>query len=115
MASECVETPDVEPIVMIVGEKVALGPIRDDLALTYQRWMNDFRMLRTLRGTEPLPMTVAAAADILSGMTTRADEAAFTIYDRETMPPVGTTVIAKIDYRNRTAICGVEIGEPGAR
>lgn len=103
------------PVVMIAGERVALGPVRADLALRYQRWMNDFSMLRTLRGTEPLPMTEEAAALMVKNLSMMPDQASFTIYLRETMLPVGTTMIAKIDYRNRTGLYGIEIGEPSAR
>lgn len=102
-------------VLTIIGKKVALGPIRPDLAPEYQRWMNDFRMLRTLRGTEPLPMTEEKAAATLATIVARPDEASFTVYEREGLRPVGTTVIAKIDYRNRTAIYGIEIGEADAR
>jgi RimJ/RimL family protein N-acetyltransferase len=104
-----------EIVLTMVGKKVALGPIRADLVRDYQRWMNDFRMLRTLRGTEPLPMTEEKAAATLAAISSRPDEAIFTVYEREGLRPVGTTVIAKIDYRNRTGIYGIEIGEASAR
>ena len=45
------------PIVNIVGEKVALGPLRKDLIPTYTRWYNDFNTLRTL-GAMPVPLAV---------------------------------------------------------
>jgi hypothetical protein len=40
------ETPD-QPILNIVGEKVALGPHRRDLVALYQRWINDFEAVIT--------------------------------------------------------------------
>ena len=110
------EGASTDLVIMIEGTKVALGPVRADLTRDYQRWMNDFRMLRTLRGTEPLPMTEAGAEAVLRSFLAMRDQALFTIYEKaENMRPVGTTVIAKIDYRNRTAIYGIEIGEPTAR
>ena len=36
------------PVISILGEKVALGPIRRDLVPLYHRWINDFAVLRTL-------------------------------------------------------------------
>ena len=36
------------PIFNIVGENVALGPLRKDLVPLYTRWFNDFGTLRTL-------------------------------------------------------------------
>jgi hypothetical protein len=32
-----------EPDFIVVGEKVALGPLRRDLAAAYARWMNQHR------------------------------------------------------------------------
>ena len=48
-----------EPILMIRGEKVGLGPIRTDLATTYQRWVNELRSTRTL-ALASMPMTLEA-------------------------------------------------------
>jgi len=43
------QTPIQEhTIINIVGEKVALGPNRQDLVSLYQRWYNDFAVLRIL-------------------------------------------------------------------
>ena len=39
----------------------------------------------------------------------------FTIYERSTMRPIGNTVLAEIDFRNRSAMFGILIGEPDAR
>ena len=47
----------VQPIVNIVGEKVALGPIRKDLIPLYHRWRNDFSVARTF-DYEPGPVTL---------------------------------------------------------
>ena len=43
-----------EPILNVVGELVALGPLRRDLLPLYQRWINDLGTMRTL-GVPPLP------------------------------------------------------------
>src|SRR5512142_1412973 len=37
-----------EPVLNVVGEKVALGPLRRDLLPLLQRWINDFEVTRTL-------------------------------------------------------------------
>ncbi len=47
------DTINDEPIVNIVGGLVTLGPLRRDLLPTYQRWMNDFTVVRNL-GTPPI-------------------------------------------------------------
>lgn len=41
----------------IVGELVALGPLRRDLLPVYQRWINDFGAVRNL-GIPPRPLTL---------------------------------------------------------
>jgi hypothetical protein len=47
---------DQQPIVDIVGEKVALGPHRRELPPPYQKWIHDFEVTRTL-GARLRPMT----------------------------------------------------------
>ena len=37
-----------QPIVNIVGEKVALGPLRRDLLPLYHKWSNDFEGMECL-------------------------------------------------------------------
>ena len=37
-----------EPDLIVVGEKVALGPLRRDLAAAYARWMNQLEVRRGL-------------------------------------------------------------------
>ncbi|MBX6342471.1 MAG: GNAT family N-acetyltransferase [Thermomicrobiaceae bacterium] len=104
-----------EPIVNIVGEKVALGPIRRDLVPLYQRWFNDFQMLRTL-GMRPGPMSLEqeeAWYDRASRES--ADAVAFTIYERGSWRPIGTAGLHDIDFRNRTAEFGISIGDARAR
>ncbi len=46
------------PVVHVVGDLVALGPRRRDLLPTYQRWINDFEVLRTLGLPPPGPTTM---------------------------------------------------------
>ena len=37
-----------DPILIIEGDLVALGPLRRDLLPIYQRWINDLGTMRTL-------------------------------------------------------------------
>ncbi len=49
------ETPSKEqPVLNIVGELVALGPLREDLLPVYGRWINDFGTIR-MTGLPPGP------------------------------------------------------------
>jgi diamine N-acetyltransferase len=101
------------PIVNIVGELVALGPHRRDLVPTYQRWINDFGTLRTLGAIPPGPMTFEQEMDWYE--SSPPGEVRFTIYERATWRPIGTTALHGVDYRNRTAVFGIGICEVDCR
>jgi RimJ/RimL family protein N-acetyltransferase len=100
------------PVITVEGDLVALGPLRRDLVPTYQRWINDPTSVRTLSA-------------VLSPMTRESEEAwfaqsadggaIFTIYERATWRPVGNTDLREIDYRNRSAVFGILIGEADCR
>ncbi len=99
-----------EPILNIVGEKVALGPVRRDLATLYQRWMNDFEVTRLL-GQPTAPRGLEYEHDWLDRVTRAIDPATFTVYERATMRPIGNTDLRDIDHRHGTALFGIVIGE----
>ena len=107
------------PIVNIVGELVALGPMRRDLLPLYQRWINDFEVTRTL--LFPMRPVSAEAEDAwYAGVALgQADErvggaatlVTFTVYERATWRPLGTTELRNIDHRHRRAEFGIVLGE----
>lgn len=105
---------DGQPILNIVGELVALGPLRRELLPLYGRWINDFGTVRKL-GLPPHPMTAEQEQGWYERVANYGDDAPFTIYERSTMRPIGNTSLAEIDHRNRSAIFGIIIGEPDAR
>ena len=51
--NEPAQPEDQQPIINIAGDKVALGPIRRDLIPLFQRWSNDFEVVRFLGTMEP--------------------------------------------------------------
>ncbi len=99
-----------EPILNITGEKVALGPIRRDLLPLYGRWVNDFEVTRTL-GIGVRPMTDEAEQAWYEHAATSERDVYFTIYERSTLRPIGTTSLHGPDFHNRTATFGLLIGE----
>ena len=103
-----------EPIFNIAGDLVALGPLRRDLLPLYLRWINDLGTMRTL-GLAPLPMTNEKEQDWYERQSKTEDDTPFTIYERETLRPIGNTGLHGVDHRNRSATFGILIGEPECR
>jgi len=99
------------PFVNIVGERVALGPLRRDLP--YQRWLSDFSTTRTVGKSRP--MTEEQAVAWYERHTANEREAHFAIYERATWRPIGTTMLMDIDLDNRRAEFGLVIGETDSR
>jgi diamine N-acetyltransferase len=103
---------NLEPILMIRGDLVGLGPLRRDLATTYQRWMNELRVTRTLAQSRR-PMTFEQELQWLEGALISGD-ATFTIYELATLRPIGNAGLHDIHTVNGTAEFGIVIGEPDA-
>ena len=99
-----------QPILNIVGEKVALGPHRRDLVPLYLKWINDFEVTRTL-AVGPRPMTREAEEAWYDRASKEEQSVTFTIYERATLRPIGNTGLHRIDHVNRTAEFGIMIGE----
>src|SRR5215213_11576402 len=82
-----------EPEFIIVGEKVALGPLRHDLAAAYARWMNQLEVRRGLdyRGVATSKSQETWVEDnIKRGAEHEPDVVEFTVYDSRDSTPVGT-------------------------
>ena len=100
-----------QPVVNIVGERVALGPrVREHLPL-FARWRNDFAVARTF--DTPRALTIEALAAAYDAGT--GHEHAFTVYERATWWPLGWTYLRDVDWRGRTAGFGIVLGEADAR
>ena len=103
-----------EPELIVVGEKVALGPLRHDLAAAYARWMNQLEVRRGLdyRGVASRQSQETWVEDNLKRSAEGEPQGVeFTIYDRSDSTPVGTAGLLKINYANGTAEFGIAIGE----
>lgn len=94
----------------LIGEKVILGPIREDLNDTYRRWLHD---PGNSYGVQPaLLLTHEQEIDWLSA-NVKPNGAFFTVYEKRTETPVGTVSLISMDPVNRHAELGIVIGEKG--
>lgn len=110
MADHTQHGGDTGPIINIVGEKVALGPLERKLLPEYRRWINDFETVRTLDAA-PSPMTAEQEEAWYEARAKADNEALFTIHPLPDLRPAGTAGLHRIDYRNRSAAFGIVIGE----
>jgi diamine N-acetyltransferase len=103
-----------EPDFVVVGEKVALGPLRADLAATYARWMNQAEVRRGLA-----QMGIATRQSQEKWVQENLEKSAerepgtveFTIYDRADDAPVGTVGLLQISHAHGIAELGIALGE----
>jgi RimJ/RimL family protein N-acetyltransferase len=107
-----VREPD--PDLLVTGERVALGPLRRDLAATYARWMNqpDVRF-----GAEYLAVATAESQEAWveevnkAAARNNAGSVWFTVYDLTDRLPVGTTGLSDINHQQGNATFGISLGE----
>ncbi len=102
------------PDFIVVGERVALGPLRRDLAATYARWENQ---LEVRRGLDFLGVATPQSQEkwvddnIKEGAEREPKGVEFTIYDRSDGAPVGTAGLFQIAHARGRATFGIAIGE----
>jgi RimJ/RimL family protein N-acetyltransferase len=99
------------PVTNLAGKLVSLGPLRRDWIPHYQRWLNDFEMIKLVdRRFRPQTEEKITAwyERHVSGAT---DALVFTIIANDDDRPIGNIALQDIDYRNRTAELGVYIGD----
>jgi diamine N-acetyltransferase len=73
--------------------------------------VNDFEVLRTLSIGGMRPLTAEGEAAWYDRVTANDTEVTFTLYERETLRPIGSLGLHQIDHYNRTALFGILIGE----
>jgi RimJ/RimL family protein N-acetyltransferase len=100
-----------EQIVLnIIGEKVALGPLRRDLLPLYHRWFNDFQVTHTM-SLRSGPKTEESVADWYERVGGSESDIFFTIYEYPGLRAIGTGNLHQLDLHHRTASFGIWIGE----
>ena len=100
---------DQQPIINFAGDKVALGPIRRDLIPLFQRWSNDFEVVRFLGTMEP--STIESKEDQYSRFSKAENQSYFTIYEKARWRPIGATGLGDINHAHRTAEFYIMIGD----
>src|SRR5215211_24037 len=112
------DMPEDLPDLIVIGERVALGPLRRDLAATYARWVNrpDVRDGLLNLGVQT-PQTEEAWVDeqVRKGAERPPSAVSFTVYDRSDDHPIGTAGLFDISYVHSTAEFGIAIGERRGR
>ena len=109
------ETDD-RPIVNIVGERVALGPLHLGLLPLLVRWDNDFPTL-DLSGDDMRPRSPEAIAAAYEPLVKgeRQDWIGFAIYELPHLRPIGVTNVRDFTTPRRTAEFGITIGQLDCR
>jgi RimJ/RimL family protein N-acetyltransferase len=100
-----------EPLIVVRGQRVGLGPLRRDLITTYARWRTDLEVMRGLGDSTQVPTVEAMDAWYEQAIRPGSDEVHFTVYDLDDLAPVGTALLVRINHHASTAEFGITIGE----
>ena len=92
----------------LIGTKVILGPTREDLNDTYRRWLHDLEVGVYLFATH---LYTHDQEDEWFVTNREAGNIHFTVYEKESGTPIGTTGLMHIDQVHRSAEFGIMIGE----
>jgi RimJ/RimL family protein N-acetyltransferase len=106
---------DDAPVINILGDQVALGPLRRDLIPTYTRWRNDFIVGRTMNYTPGSGVTLEERSAWFERASRDTSAIRFTIYEQVSWRAIGITNLHDIDILHGTAEFGLMIGEAAAR
>jgi RimJ/RimL family protein N-acetyltransferase len=101
------------PDLVLVGERVALGPLREDLAPTYARWANDLEVrfgLEHLGIATPESDLTWVQETVRKGAGHEPESVAFTVYERADLEPVGTSTLFEISHLHASATFGIALG-----
>ena len=107
-----------EPDFIVVGEKVALGPLLRDLAAEYARWMNQPEVrdgLVHLGVATPESQEKWVDENLVQAAKREPEGVEFTVYDRADSAPVGTAGLFHIAHAQGRAELGIAIGERRGR
>ena len=106
------------PDLIVIGERVSLGPLRRDLAATYARWWNHREVrdgIENLAIDTPETMERWVDEEVAKGVERPPVAVSFTVYDRSDDAPVGTAGLFKVNYVHSNAEFGIAIGDRRGR
>jgi RimJ/RimL family protein N-acetyltransferase len=92
----------------LIGKKVILGPTREDLNDTYRRWLHDLKVGVYLNASQ---LYSHDEEDEWFVSNHKAGNIHFTVYDKGSGTPIGSTGLMSIEQVHRTAEFGIMIGE----
>ncbi len=101
-----------QPIINIVGLKIALGPFHKGLLPLFTKWDNDFDVC-FLSG-DPIRPSTKEETEAYYESFAKEDHrrrVQFAIYEQATLRPIGVTDLRRINYKDRNAEFGILIGE----
>jgi len=101
------ERPDV---INFSSERIALGPLREELAPLYTKWRNDFWVQRTF-GSALRPVSLEMTVEYMRELAASPSSYPFIIYRHDTWQPIGSANLHNIDLLHQTAEFGIMIGE----
>jgi RimJ/RimL family protein N-acetyltransferase len=96
---------------MLIGERVRLRSIEQEDLPTFVRWFNDPEVRQYLMMYEP--MSMAKEERWFEEMLERKNDFVFAIEAQigEQWVPIGNVGLHRIDWKNRTAVFGIALGE----
>jgi len=100
-----------QPFILVQGQRVGLGALRQDLIPTYLKWRSDLEVLRGTGESAQIPTVEAIQAWYEQATSPGNRDVHFTIYDLDDLAPVGTAVLVRVDQHAGTAEFGLTIGE----
>jgi RimJ/RimL family protein N-acetyltransferase len=98
------------PHLIVTGERVAFGPLREDLIPVYANWLTTLEVACGV-GNTVIYTVEAESTWYEEAAKPDPGQALFTIYDRFDLVPIGTTGLTNIDHRHGTATFGIMLGE----
>ena len=103
-----------EPDFVVVGDRVALGALRRDLAADYARWMNQAAVrdgLNQMGIATQQSQEKWVEENLERSAKSEPEVVEFTVYDRSDSAPVGTAGLIGIEHARGSAGFGIYIGE----